>query len=91
MDDKLTPEQTRQITEALLNKRKIEAIKLYREASGQGLKEAKESVEAFAQKLAEQDPVKYGDLAAAGGGCTSMILLCLGLGLIAGHLVKTIG
>jgi hypothetical protein len=40
--------QFREITVALANGRKIDAIKLYRAATGQGLKESKDAVEAFA-------------------------------------------
>lgn len=45
MSQKLSEEQTRQIVEALARDAKIEAIKLYREFTGKGLKDAKAFVE----------------------------------------------
>ena len=47
---------------------KIQAIKLYREQTGIGLKEAKDFVEALA--------AKHG-IAAGGGGCAGMVLLMI--------------
>ena len=46
--------------------RKIQAIKLYRERTGVGLKEAKEAVEALAQE--------HG-MAASSGGCAGAVLM----------------
>jgi len=43
----LSTEQERQIRELLAQEQKITAIKLYREATGVGLKEAKDAVEAI--------------------------------------------
>ncbi len=54
--------------------KKIEAIKLYREATGVGLKEAKEAVEALMSEQGIDSP---------GSGCASVLLavfLLLGLG-----------
>lgn len=47
MDPLLSPEQLASVHEALRRDRKIEAIKLYREATRSGLKEAKDAVEAM--------------------------------------------
>ena len=52
-----TPEQVAQIHAELASGRKINAIKLYREVTGVGLKEAKEAVEAIQQA---QQPVSSG-------------------------------
>jgi ribosomal protein L7/L12 len=46
-DAGLTPEQVAQINAEIATGRKINAIKYYREFTGQGLKEAKEAVEAI--------------------------------------------
>ena len=59
MADQLTQEQMERIAEALASVRKIEAIKLYREATGKDLKEAKEFIDALIPKLKEWDPEKY--------------------------------
>lgn len=50
-----------QITEALLTGRKIEAIKLYRERTGCGLKEAKDEIEVLAANLKTRHPEKFPD------------------------------
>lgn len=84
MPDEPSPEEVQQIADALASGRKIEAIKMYREATGAGLAEAKDFVEALIPKLKEQDPEKYAKLAdAKGSGCASMILVCIGLGAVA--------
>lgn len=79
MEEQLSQEQIEQIGNALVSGRKIEAIKIYREATGEGLKDAKEFIDALIPKLIEQDPEKYAKLSAKGAGCTSVILLCIGL------------
>jgi hypothetical protein len=77
MPDELTPEQTQQITNTLTSGRKLEAIKLYRDATGKGLKDSKDYVEALIPKLIEQDPEKYASLANQGKGCASVIVVAL--------------
>jgi ribosomal protein L7/L12 len=74
MAKELTAEQTQRIAAALAEGRKIEAIKLYREVTGEGLKESKEFIDALVPKLVAQDPVKYAK-AAQGGGCAGAVLL----------------
>lgn len=76
MADTLSDEQMRAISEALAKGNKIEAIKIYREASGKGLKEAKDFIDALVPKLVEQDPVKYA-AAEKSGGCASLIVFAL--------------
>jgi ribosomal protein L7/L12 len=73
-----TKEQMEAIGSALASGRKIEAIKIYRDATGLGLKEAKEFIDALIPKLREQDPEKYTKLS-QGSGCASVILLCMGV------------
>lgn len=93
MDNEITQEQIEQINDALASGRKIAAIKIYREATGKGLKEAKDFIEALIPKLKEQDPDKYAALSAGGkGGCASAAVLCIGVIAvaaiwIAGHIV----
>ena len=50
-----------ELTEALLQGRKIEAIKLYRERTGCGLAEAKEEVETLAADLKARHPDQFPD------------------------------
>lgn len=82
MADKPTQEQIKQIGTALAAGRKIEAIKIYREATGKGLKEAKDFINVLAAKLVKENPEKYGKLS-QGSGCASVILCCLGIGIVA--------
>ena len=77
----LSEDQTRAITDSLLTGRKIEAIKIYREASGEGLKEAKEFIESLTATLREKHPNKF---PAAKKGCASVIILGLTTLTIAG-------
>ncbi|MGI9454928.1 MAG: ribosomal protein L7/L12 [Aeoliella sp.] len=68
----LTDESRDQINEAIFAGRKIEAIKLYREATGEGLKEAKDFIEGLTVRLREEYPDK---LPAKAAGCGSTVLL----------------
>jgi len=52
----LTEDQLKRIADAIVSRRKIEAIKVYREATGEGLKEAKEAIEEITASLAEKHP-----------------------------------
>ncbi len=73
MADEPTPEQVRQIAEAVAAGHKLQAIKLYREATGKGLKEAKEFIDALAAELAEREPEKYASLSQK-KGCGAAVL-----------------
>ncbi len=55
-DSELTDDVRQQILNALVAGRKIEAIKLYRAATGKGLKEAKDFIDLLAKEMAERDP-----------------------------------
>ena len=55
-DSELTDDVRQQILNALIAGRKIEAIKLYRAATGKGLKEAKDFIDLLVEKMAEHDP-----------------------------------
>ncbi|QDU55207.1 ribosomal protein L7/L12 [Aeoliella mucimassa] len=72
----LTDETRDQITECLFAGRKIEAIKLYRDATGTGLKEAKDFVDTLSASLREEYPEK---MPAEGSGCGAAVLVCAGL------------
>jgi hypothetical protein len=74
------PEWEGQVVDLLKQGKAITAIKLYREKTGLGLKEAKDAVEALACR--EQIPLK--NSGAQGAGCSGCILLivCLFLGLM---------
>lgn len=91
MSNQPTEEQIQEIGAALAAGQKIEAIKIYREATGEGLKEAKEFIDALVPKLIEQDPEKYAGLS-KGSGCASVLVLCAGVTVLAvAMLVKHAG
>lgn len=64
-----------EITEALFAGRKIEAIKIYREATGEGLLESKEFIEALITRLREEYPDR---IPAHTSGCGTAALLLVG-------------
>lgn len=91
MTEQPSTEQIESIANALAAGRKIEAIKIYREATGLGLKEAKNFIDALIPKLIEQDPVKYGALTTPqGAGCASVIITVLCFGTLTKLLIQTI-
>jgi hypothetical protein len=59
MPKPLTPEQTDAITNAVFAGRKIEAIKLYREAADVELVEAKQFVERLEEELRARHPDRF--------------------------------
>lgn len=73
----LSDEEMEAVVAALEDGRKIEAIKIYREATEQGLKDAKEFIEALIPKLVEKDPERYEKIAKSGGGCSSLIVFAV--------------
>ena len=76
MSDQLSREQIEEITQALVRNNKIAAIKIYREATGQGLKESKEFIDALIPQLMEKEPEKFAHLSQS-SGCAGMFLLAL--------------
>lgn len=76
-----TPEQSQQIANALSAGNKIEAINLYRSATGSDLMHSKEFIEKLAVTLHESDPVKY-PLKPIGKGCLGLVLVLVALVII---------
>ncbi len=74
MADELTEKDIGQISDALLAGRKINAIKIYREATGSGLMEAKEFIEKLEDDLREEYPDKF---PGRGKGCAAVFLIGL--------------
>jgi ribosomal protein L7/L12 len=79
MIDELSEEQLEKMAEALGSGRRIEAIKIYREATGKGLKEAKDYIDSLVNQLAEKDPEILASLKPKGAGCTAVMLAGLGI------------
>ena len=79
-----TPEDTERIADAVRQGRKIEAIKLYRAATGKGLKESKEFIDELADQLGEEQADSPTEETKSQGGCllTACMLLAglVGLG-----------
>ena len=74
-DSELTDDVRQQILNALIAGRKIEAIKLYREATGKGLKDAKDFIDRLVEELAERHPEL---LENRRSGCLPVIALMIG-------------
>ena len=83
MPEPLSETAMNSLTAALLQGRKIEAIKIYRQATGLGLKEAKEAIEELEQSLRIKFPDKFSAAPKSGGCFGSAAVLCLGVGLVA--------
>lgn len=76
MPDQPTQRQIEEIGDAIAGGRKIQAIKIYREATGKDLKAAKEFIDALIPRLKQQDPEKYATLSdPQTTGCASVVLL----------------
>ena len=91
MPDEISQEHVDRIADALATGKKIQAIKIYREATGQGLKEAKDFIDALIPKLIEQDPDKYSSLAKSqGGGCAAVLVVAIGAGALATLLARLV-
>lgn len=83
MKPQIPQEQLKEIQNFLFQGQKIQAIKVHREATGSGLKKAKEAVEAIESKLREQAPESF-KVAPKSAGCASVILAVLvPLGVVA--------
>jgi hypothetical protein len=81
-----TPEECEAIAREIAAGRKIEAIRLYRQATDQDLLTAKEFVEKLTAELQEREPEKYG-APGSKSGCASAITVGLLAGAAVGALV----
>ena len=75
MGELLTREELDKIGQVLEYGSKIQAIKIYREATGQGLKEAKEFVDGFSRELIKRDPERYRRLEGSPAGTVVAIVI----------------
>ena len=82
MPNELSAEAKQDIAEAIFTRNKIHAIKLYRDATGQGLKEAKDFIEILTAELQEQSPDKF-SVGSDKAGCGSAVFfLIFGVGVL---------
>lgn len=86
MDQPIPSEQLDAISQALFQGRKIEAIKAYRDATGVGLKEAKEGVEHLESELRAKFPERF-TAAPRSGGCLGLVVFGIGLALATASLL----
>jgi ribosomal protein L7/L12 len=78
-----TPEpKIEQIKRALFAGQKIEAIKIYREQTNSGLKEAKDAIEKLEAELRASSPEKF-TAAPAKVGCVGVVLVLVLVALMA--------
>ncbi len=82
MQQDLSDEKMAELSAALEKGQAIAAIKLYREATGAGLKESKEAVDAIQADLHKQFPERFAARPTSAGCGSSAALLCLTLCLI---------
>ncbi len=73
MADELTPERLTAISNALYADNKIEAIKLYRTATGKDLKDSKEAVEKLAMELEARNPAMFAKRRRRGGSLATLV------------------
>jgi len=75
--------QHERICEALFEGRKIEAIKLYRELAGVGLKDAKQFIDALEARLKREQPDRFKKPEASSVGCLGTLILLAGIAALA--------
>lgn len=80
---KIPEEDARKMTDLIFAGQKIEAIKMYREATSLGLKESKEFIDALERQLREECPENFSH--AAKSGCSvvaASVLLAMAAGVV---------
>lgn len=73
MKPSIPPEKIQKIAAALYSGNKIEAIKLYREETDEGLKDSKDAIDEFERQLREASPGKF--TAPARKGCMLLFVV----------------
>lgn len=80
-DERSDAEMVHAMTDALSRGEKIQAIKIYCDATGKRLKEAKEFVDELIPQLQQQDPERFAKLSKSGPGCGAAVLIFMLLGV----------
>ena len=80
-------DQLSRISDAIIGGNKIEAIKVYRDITGYGLKEAKEAVEALTRSLAAEHPEILENPSSSSCGCIAFLLV-IGILLVVISIVR---
>jgi len=78
MNEQIPEDQLAAIKEAIFKGHKIQAIKLYRDTTNTGLKEAKDAADKLESELRAASPEKFAVGKAPSGGCLNILLiLCI--------------
>lgn len=80
----ISEEKLATLREMIFARRKIEAIKEYRELTGLGLKESKDAVDELEATLLKESPERF---APKGKGCGTTAVLC-GLAMVGVYFVS---
>jgi hypothetical protein len=83
MDPTPSPDKMNEVRSLIAAGNKIGAIKVYREITGVGLKEAKDAVEAMASDPNAPIPAPLPSNASQKSGCYGLLALGLGIGIVA--------
>src|SRR4030066_220914 len=73
MADELTAEQLTAISNAIYSGNKVEAIKLYRTATGKDLKDSKDAVEKLAVELEARNPAMFAKQRRQSGSMATLV------------------
>lgn len=73
MADELTAEQLTTVSNAIYSGNKIEAIKLYRTATGKDLKDSKDAVEKLAVDLEARNPAMFARQRSQSGSLATLV------------------
>ena len=73
MANELTPEQLTTVSNALYSGNKIEAIKLYRSATGKDLKDSRDAVEKLATELEASNPAMFAGQRRQSGSLATLV------------------
>lgn len=84
MANEMSAEDMQRVNEAIFSGQKIQAVKLYREATGGDLKDAKDFVDELTAKLREEHAGKFS--ASTGKCCSSAALVLLAIGVVVSYL-----
>jgi hypothetical protein len=85
----LPDDQLKLLSDALLQGRKIEAIKIYREATRLGLKEAKDAIEETEASLREKFPEKFAAVPKGKGCGGAAVLMGIVFAVVAYFVVRS--
>lgn len=81
------PDKLAMVQQAIFKRNKIEAIRIYREATGSGLADAKAAVEKLETELRQQSPERFDS--GGGKGCMVMVMTALLLAVMIAHWART--